>query len=116
MRTVSWVDGRVRLVDQKKIPWESTTVDFDNYRDVANAITDMTVRGAPAIGATAAFGMALAARNAEAEDMNVLIILMHEAAAIMKAARPTAVNLAWAVDQMMEIVESDAFTNPDDGV
>ena len=51
MRTVDWHDCKVRMIDQKRIPWELALVEFDNYHAVANAITDMTVRGAPAIAA-----------------------------------------------------------------
>ena len=62
MRTVEWHNNCVRMIDQKAIPWELKQVDLPDYQAVAQAITDMTVRGAPAIGAAAAFGMALAAQ------------------------------------------------------
>lgn len=55
MRTVEWQDGKVRMIDQKRIPWELVLVDLPDYQAVAAAITDMTVRGAPAIGAAAGF-------------------------------------------------------------
>lgn len=113
MRTVSWVDGRVRLIDQKRIPWEKTSVDLETYEAVAAAITDMTVRGAPAIGATAAFGMAIAAQQSMASDIDGLLADLRQAAEVLKASRPTAVNLMWAVDQMLEIAESGEFTQPD---
>lgn len=114
MRTVEWVDGVVRMIDQKRIPWEMTHVDLPDYQSVAAAITDMTVRGAPAIGASAAFGMALAARQSPAMTMDELKVDLQEAAVLLKAARPTAVNLAWAVDNLMEMVNSGEFHNPDD--
>jgi methylthioribose-1-phosphate isomerase len=82
------------MVDQREIPHHFALVEYDNYRDVAQSITDMVVRGAPAIGVTAAFGMVLAAF--ESEDLD-------QAAAYLKAARPTAVNLAWAVDHMLDV-------------
>lgn len=113
MRTVAWEAGKVRLVDQKKIPWESDTVDLDTYEKVAAAITDMTVRGAPAIGATAGFGFALAAQQSTATDMDALLADLHTAADVLKASRPTAVNLAWAVDKLMAMAESGEFTHPD---
>ncbi len=113
MRTVEWHNGVVRMIDQKKIPWELVTVDLPDYQSVAAAITDMTVRGAPAIGASAAFGMALAARQSKAGDMDDLLADLRRAAQTLKAARPTAVNLAWAVDRLMDIAESGEFTNPD---
>ncbi len=63
MRTVEWIDGRVWMIDQRKLPLEFVVVEFDDYRDVARAIQNMTIRGAPAIGAAAAFGLALAAQQ-----------------------------------------------------
>jgi len=64
MRTVVWTEqDRLRLIDQRRIPWELTFVEYADYREVARAIFDMVVRGAPAIGVSAAFGMVLAARQ-----------------------------------------------------
>lgn len=114
MRTVEWYNGCVRMIDQKRIPWELVHADFTTYQQVAAAITDMTVRGAPAIGASAAFGMALAAQNSPADALPDLIQDLTRAAEILKAARPTAVNLAWAVDQMMMITTSQTATSADD--
>lgn len=114
MRTVEWHNGQVRMIDQKQIPFTLAQVDLPTVEAVAHAITDMTVRGAPAIGASAAFGMALAARQSKAASIDALIDDMRHAAQILKASRPTAVNLAWAVDQMLTIVTSGEFTNPDD--
>jgi methylthioribose-1-phosphate isomerase len=105
MRTVEWVNGVVRMVDQKQIPWKLERVDLPDYQAVAAAITDMTVRGAPAIGASAAFGLALAARQSSARTPEGLIADLHGAAQVLKAARPTAVNLAWAVDRLMGLVD-----------
>ncbi len=114
MRTVEWNNGQVRMIDQKQIPWEFILVDLPDYQAVAAAITDMTVRGAPAIGASAAFGMALAAQQSSARQMDALLADLKEAAVTLKNARPTAVNLAWAVDKLMEIAGSNEFNNPDD--
>jgi methylthioribose-1-phosphate isomerase len=114
MRTVEWYQNNVRMIDQKAIPWELKQVDLTDYEAVAAAITDMTVRGAPAIGAAAAFGLALAAKQSKAQSTGELVADLHTAAKTLKDARPTAVNLAWAVDQLMDIAESGEFTNPDD--
>ena len=114
MRTVEWYNNQVRMIDQRKIPWELVMVDLPDYHAVAEAITNMTVRGAPAIGASAAFGMALAANQSQARDLPGLIRDLEEAAQVLKAARPTAVNLAWAVDKLMDIARSGEFSNPDD--
>ena len=114
MRTVEWHNGQVRMIDQKQIPWELNTVDLPDYQAVAAAITDMTVRGAPAIGAAAAFGMALAASKSNAADTANLLSELETAAAVLKAARPTAVNLAWAVDQLLNAARDSADDSPDD--
>lgn len=114
MRTVEWHNGQVRMIDQKKIPWELAVINLTDYQSVAAAITDMTVRGAPAIGASAAFGMALAAQQSKARTIENLITDLQQAATILKAARPTAVNLAWGVDKLMDIASSGEFQNPDD--
>jgi methylthioribose-1-phosphate isomerase len=90
------------MIDQKAIPWKLEVVDLKDYAAVAAAITDMTVRGAPAIGAAAAFGMALAAKNSPATSLASLLTDLDQAGAVLKAARPTAVNLAWAVDRMFK--------------
>jgi methylthioribose-1-phosphate isomerase len=114
MRTVEWHNGLVRMIDQKKIPWELNTVDLPDYQSVAAAITDMTVRGAPAIGASAAFGMALAAQQSMTQNTGELLADLESAAAVLKAARPTAVNLPWAVDQLLNAARHHAGASPDD--
>lgn len=114
MRTVEWHEGKVRMIDQKLIPWELVLVDLPTYEAVAAAITDMTVRGAPAIGASAAFGMALAAEQSRASTVDALVSDLKQAAHVLKASRPTAVNLAWAVDKLLDMATSGEFRNPDD--
>jgi methylthioribose-1-phosphate isomerase len=108
MRTVEWSarqegrpTGTVKLIDQRKLPLEFVVVDLDDYRDVAMAIQEMYVRGAPAIGATAAFGMALAAEQSQATTREELLQDLETAADVLRATRPTAVNLFWAVDRML---------------
>lgn len=113
MRTVEWGDGAVRMIDQKKLPWEFAQVELRSYQAVAAAITDMTVRGAPAIGAAAAFGLAMAAQESEAPSCDEMRVELHEAAAILKAARPTAVNLAWAVDRLLDLINQSVCDAPD---
>jgi methylthioribose-1-phosphate isomerase len=104
MRTVSWDydKNRVEMIDQRLLPAHFEVVSFDDYRDVGRAITEMYVRGAPAIGAAAAFGMALAAQQSLARDEDQLLEDLEEAAAELNAARPTAVNLAWAVSRQQK--------------
>ncbi|WP_458455416.1 S-methyl-5-thioribose-1-phosphate isomerase [Methanobrevibacter sp.] len=92
MKTLEWEDNKLKLIDQRKLPDELTYVFCENYQDVITAIKNMTVRGAPAIGVSAAFAMALA--DIEGVDLE-------KAAEEIKSARPTAVNLFWAVDRVL---------------
>ncbi|NDJ33931.1 MAG: S-methyl-5-thioribose-1-phosphate isomerase, partial [Chloroflexi bacterium] len=114
MRTVDWQDGRVVMIDQRLLPWELQHAEYSDYRELAQAITDMVVRGAPAIGAAAAFGMALAALQSTASDRLALINELEEAAKILKAARPTAVNLAWGVDRLLRVATNEDLDALDD--
>src|SRR5579859_801956 len=111
MRTVEWHEGHVKLIDQRQLPWEVSFLELDDYRDVAQAITDMVVRGAPAIGATGAFGMALAAQQSTAMDMGSVLDYLEVAGLILKKARPTAVNLAWGIDRMLATARQDIYSN-----
>jgi methylthioribose-1-phosphate isomerase len=94
-------DGEVlELIDQRRLPAEEAWVSCRSAGEAADAICDMVVRGAPAIGVTAAFGLVLAARGALDEPVDAFRALLVEAAGQLKAARPTAVNLGWAVARM----------------
>ncbi len=108
MRTVFWDYDRntVKLIDQRLLPFELVVAEFEDYRQVAEAIRDMYVRGAPAIGATAAFGMALAARQSSARDGQALLADLQTAASILDEARPTAVNLTWATKRQLRVAEA----------
>lgn len=108
MRTVFWDYDRntVRLIDQRLLPFEFVVAEFEDYRQVARAISEMYVRGAPAIGATAAFGMALASRQSSARDGEALYADLCDAAEHLNEARPTAVNLAWATGRQLRLAES----------
>ncbi|MBE0697648.1 MAG: S-methyl-5-thioribose-1-phosphate isomerase [Anaerolineaceae bacterium] len=103
MRTIEWDANRcqLKMIDQRLLPRRLEIVALNDYTQVASAIHDMVVRGAPAIGATAAFGIALAASRSKASRVSDLIIELYQAADLLKASRPTAVNLAWAVDRML---------------
>ena len=114
MRTVEWQDGTVKMIDQRALPWALEFVRLESAEAVAESIHNMTVRGAPAIGAAAAFGLALAARQSEAASIDALIADLQASGELLKSARPTAVNLAWAVDKLLEIATSGEFSNPAD--
>jgi methylthioribose-1-phosphate isomerase len=103
VRTVEILPGEVVLIDQLALPQEECYVTCRTWREVADRISDMTVRGAPAIGVTAAGGIALAAAEAvaaSAHDPAALRAALEQAASGLLATRPTAVNLRWALDEM----------------
>ncbi len=115
-RTVFWDYDKhtVNLIDQRKLPWSFEIAAYDDYRAVAAAITQMVVRGAPAIGGTAGFGMALAARQSSAADKTTLLNQLATAATILNAARPTAVNLSWAVARQLRTAQAADLLSADD--
>lgn len=106
MRTVFWENSELKMIDQRILPARFEVLSFRDHRAVANAIRDMVVRGAPAIGAAAAFGLALAGYESASASAADLLTDLRRAAAVLKSARPTAVNLAWAVDRLVHSAES----------
>ena len=114
MRTVEWDRGAVKMIDQRKLPWTLEFARLETAEALAESIRNMTVRGAPAIGAAAGFGMALAARQSAAATVDELLQDLREHAELFKRARPTAVNLAWAVDKLLAIATGGEFDSVDD--
>ena len=114
MRTVYWADNRVKMIDQRLLPTEFVIAEFVDVAGVARSIKEMYVRGAPAIGATGAYGMALAAQASPATDRDSLLIDLRAAKAILDAARPTAVNLSWATTRLLTLAEQSVLPNTDD--
>jgi methylthioribose-1-phosphate isomerase len=106
MRTVFWEDNQLKMIDQRILPARFEIVSLRGHRSVAEAIRNMTVRGAPAIGAAAAFGLALAGFESASSSTSELLADLQEAAALLKSARPTAVNLAWAVERVLRVAYS----------
>jgi len=106
MRTVTWnyEKNHLQMIDQRLLPVEFKIVEFDTYQKVAQAITDMVVRGAPAIGGAAGFGLAVAAFQSSASTIDELRHDLKEASTFLGKARPTAVNLAWALDRVLKAV------------
>jgi methylthioribose-1-phosphate isomerase len=101
-RTIEWHAGVVRMVDQRKLPQHHEIAEFTDHEGVARAIREMYVRGAPAIGAAAAYGLALAAQNSKASTTSALLNELEAAATVLREARPTAVNLFWALDRVLK--------------
>ncbi len=105
IRTVTWEDGKVKMIDQTALPAELTYVTYTSAEEVASAIKRMVVRGAPAIGVAAAMGVALAAVGSKAKSVKDLDKEVASKAALLKSTRPTAVNLFWGVDRVARIVQ-----------
>jgi methylthioribose-1-phosphate isomerase len=105
MRTVYWQNNQVAMIDQRILPLQEEIVTFDSVEGVAFSIADMVVRGAPAIGATGAYGMALAAQQSRATTPGALIANLRRAKVLLDEARPTAVNLSWATARMLGLAE-----------
>ncbi|VAX22280.1 Methylthioribose-1-phosphate isomerase [hydrothermal vent metagenome] len=104
-KTVEWKNGCVRLIDQRLLPEEETYVDFTDSDEVAKAIKDMVVRGAPAIGVTAAMGAVLGAKVIDTNDTGEFMTKFEKALETLAASRPTAVNLFWAIERMRKVAK-----------
>src|SRR5271165_6782682 len=105
IKTLEWTDAGVRFIDQTKLPTEETYVTCKSYEQVADAIRNMVVRGAPAIGVAAAMGIALGIRNSKAETGGELKREFDQICEVIGKTRPTAVNLFWAIRRMQEKFE-----------
>lgn len=104
-KTIDWVDGKVRLLDQRALPDVEKYLDFDNVEDLIEAIKNMTTRGAPAIGCAAGYGALLLAREIEESlfaDRSSFLRAFRQRLEPLGAARPTAVNLKWALERIFE--------------
>lgn len=110
--TLAWRDGRLHLIDQRLLPLEITYVACDSADETATAIRDMVVRGAPAIGCAAAYGAALEAARLARGDAGAFRALLERAMNRLAAARPTAVNLMWAVARMRGVCAAHADEAP----
>lgn len=103
LQPIRWQNNQLQLLDQRALPLEQVWLSYDNSSDVAKAITDMVVRGAPAIGITAAYGMVLAARQAFSQHASNWMAAMVVMEAKLAESRPTAVNLQWALQRMTKV-------------
>ncbi|HKV40814.1 MAG TPA: S-methyl-5-thioribose-1-phosphate isomerase, partial [Blastocatellia bacterium] len=103
IKTIEWTDRGVVMIDQRKLPLEETYPSFETYEEVAQAIEDMVIRGAPAIGVAAAMGIALGIKNAPARNVQELKQEFETICTRISRTRPTAVNLFWAIDRMSSV-------------
>ncbi|MBX3371613.1 MAG: S-methyl-5-thioribose-1-phosphate isomerase [Nitrospira sp.] len=104
--TVEWKEGAVRLLDQSRLPSQVEFLDCRDYRSVAQAIRELKVRGAPAIGVTAAMGVALGAQSVDADEYSSFVKQVDAICDHLAASRPTAVNLFWAIARMKQKLAS----------
>ena len=105
LRTVEWKNNMVVMIDQTKLPNRLVFVKYKNYKDIANAIKTLVVRGAPAIGVSGAFGLALAALQSKAKTKEKLLEDLGNARKVLFETRPTAVNLAWGLEKIMNVAK-----------
>ena len=103
LRTVAWNEGRVQLIDQTVLPARLDYIQYSDWREVADSIRTMVVRGAPAIGCTAALGMALGAQSLTEQARQPFLAQLDHIADVFRGSRPTAVNLFWAVDRLVAL-------------
>lgn len=106
LKTVEWKEGKVVMIDQTKLPNQLVFVEYDDYNQVADAIRTLVVRGAPAIGVSGAFGLALAALQSKATNKDDMMADLESARKVLFETRPTAINLAWGLEQIMNVATS----------
>jgi methylthioribose-1-phosphate isomerase len=103
---IDWLGDRVRILDQRKLPDEEVYLELDDCRDIASAITELKIRGAPAIGVAGGYGIALGALKIESEQKGDFLKKLDAVMATIAATRPTARNLFWAIQRMKKVAES----------
>ncbi len=108
--TIEWLNGKLRILDQSKLPQEQIFVDLGDYRDVILAIKAMRIRGAPAIGVAAAYGIALGAAGIKTASKDDFLAQLNQVMQAFAASRPTAVNLFQAINRMKKAAERDGVT------
>lgn len=108
---MEWRDNKVIMIDQTKLPNKLVFVEYSNYNQIANAIRNLVVRGAPAIGVSGAFGLALAALQSKATTKDDLLRDLNKAKKILFETRPTAVNLKWGLEKITEVAKKGNEVN-----
>jgi methylthioribose-1-phosphate isomerase len=107
VRAIEWLDGKLRILDQSKLPQEQVFADLDNHRDVVRAIKEMKVRGAPAIGIAAAYGIALGASGIKTDNKDEFLSELDQVTQAFADSRPTAVNLFQAINRMKKAARGE---------
>lgn len=111
VRTIEWKQNRLKIIDQTKLPQKLVYLNLDNVKDLWRAVKELKVRGAPAIGIAAAFGVVLGTRGSRAKTARQFLRELDTVGAYLKRARPTAVNLFWAVDRMRAVAAAHSRQN-----
>jgi methylthioribose-1-phosphate isomerase len=107
VRAVEWLDGKLRILDQSKLPREQIFADLDDYHDVVLAIKEMRIRGAPAIGVAVAYGIALGALGIKTANKDDFLAQLNQVMQAFAGSRPTAVNLFQAINRMKKAARGD---------
>jgi methylthioribose-1-phosphate isomerase len=113
-KTIEWTDDGVRMIDQTRLPGAEIYNTYTNYREVAEAIRSMVIRGAPAIGVAAAMGAALGVKKSNAKTADDLRVDFEIIADTLAKTRPTAVNLFWAIKRMRDVLDQSLAAHADD--
>ena len=108
VKTIEWLDGKLGILDQSKLPGEQIFIDLGNYHDVVLAIKEMKIRGAPAIGVAAAYGIALGASGIKTANKDEFLAQLNQVIQAFAASRPTAVNLFQAINKMKKAARGDS--------
>ena len=111
MNSIEWANGKVLLLDQTKLPAEQVVIEIDDYRDLIEAIQALRIRGAPALGVAAAYGVVLGAQSIVGDDRDSFLGELERVSQEIVAARPTAVNMAWAADRMRRVIPGTGTVN-----
>src|SRR4030042_5360830 len=109
MKPIEWLDNRLKIIDQTQLPGKLVFAELRDYAEVVAAIKGLKVRGAPAIGVAAAYGIALGARNIKAGDKANFLSQLDKILHAFAASRPTAVNLFRAIDRMKKMAAAADF-------
>jgi methylthioribose-1-phosphate isomerase len=106
MEPIEWIDGKIGIIDQSRLPHDKVHLDLACYEEVAEAIKTLRIRGAPLIGIAGAYGLALCAQTIEARGKPQLLKELRRIAEALASTRPTAVNLRWAIERMLATAEA----------
>jgi methylthioribose-1-phosphate isomerase len=106
MEPIEWVDGKIRIIDQSRLPHREVKLELAGYEEVSEAIKMLRIRGAPLIGIAGAYGLALCAQSIKTNGRPQFLEELRRIAGALASTRPTAVNLRWAIDRMLAAAES----------